>query len=229
MLLVACGLCVWRYPPRLPERYETRIGDHASVRLPDGSKVDLNTNTQLFAAVTERARTVTLERGEAYFEVAHDPKRPFVVLAGQRRIVDLATKFSVRRDGEQVQVAVREGSVRVERVAADSQVTPVIVNRDNLVIAKAADTVIVPKSATEISAQLAWRRGSLIFDGQTLSSAAEEFNRYNHKQLHVSPEAGRLRIGGSFDADNVDAFARLMAAGFDLTLESNGDDISLSR
>ncbi len=63
--------------------------------------------------MTSTVRTVTLDGGEAYFEVVHDARHPFVVLAGNRRITDLGTKFSVSREGDHVQVVVKEGRVRV--------------------------------------------------------------------------------------------------------------------
>ena len=85
-----------------------------AVRLADGTQVELNTNTRLHADVNGLSRTVMLDSGEAYFDVVHDAKRPFTVYAGNRRITDIGTKFSVFRDGDDVRVTVREGKVRVD-------------------------------------------------------------------------------------------------------------------
>ena len=98
--------------------YATELGGHATVPLADGSKIELNTDTKLRAALAEEQRTVWLDRGEAYFEVSKDPNRPFVVMAGDRKVTVLGTKFSVRRDGDRVSVAVAEGKVRVDPVHA---------------------------------------------------------------------------------------------------------------
>src|SRR5437879_5428946 len=92
--------------------YATTIGKMEAVRLADGTQVELNTNTRLHADVT--GRTVRLDSGEAYFDVVHDASRPFTVYAGNRRITDIGTKFSVFRNGDDVRVTVREGKVRVE-------------------------------------------------------------------------------------------------------------------
>src|SRR5258708_31845445 len=94
--------------------YITEIGAREMVPLADGSKVELNTDTRIRTVVTKERRTVWLDRGEAYFEVVPDTSRPFVVLAGSRRITVVGTKFAVRRDGDEVQVKVPEAIVHVE-------------------------------------------------------------------------------------------------------------------
>src|SRR5690606_8994575 len=105
------------WPPPAQARYETPVGGHQSLPLRDGSRMELNTDTRVRAAVTASAREVWLDRGEAYFEVRHDAQRPFVVWAGERKITVLGTRFSVRRDGDKIRVAVAEG--RVEIAAAE--------------------------------------------------------------------------------------------------------------
>jgi transmembrane sensor len=87
-----------------PRIYSTELGGREVVPLSDGTQVQLNTNTKVRAAVTAGARDVWLERGEAYFEVAHDPAHPFRVHAGDRVVTVLGTKFSVRREGDDVRV-----------------------------------------------------------------------------------------------------------------------------
>ena len=94
--------------------YHTPVGGLESVPMADGSRVTLNTDTAIRISVTPRERGVELERGEAFFEVAHDPRRPFVVDVGAERVVAVGTAFSARRDGEDIQVIVTEGTVRLE-------------------------------------------------------------------------------------------------------------------
>lgn len=94
--------------------YRTAIGGLEAVPLTDGSKVTLNTDTNLRIELSPSERRVDLERGEAFFEVAHDATRPFIVQAGSRRVVAVGTKFSVRRSGDEVWVVVTEGTVRME-------------------------------------------------------------------------------------------------------------------
>jgi len=96
------------------DTYQTPVGGLESVPMADGSRVTLNTDSAIRVSVTPRERGVDLERGEAFFEVAHDPSRPFVVKVGAKRVVAVGTQFSVRRDGDDVQVIVTEGTVRLE-------------------------------------------------------------------------------------------------------------------
>ena len=105
------------------KNYETSVGGMASVPIADGSKVLLNTDSEIKVAISDKERRVDLKHGEAFFDVAKDPGRPFIVTVGDKRIVVIGTKFSVRRDVERdgdtarasdVQIVVTEGAVRVE-------------------------------------------------------------------------------------------------------------------
>jgi transmembrane sensor len=94
--------------------YRTPIGGLEAVPMADGSRVTLNTDSAIRVTVTPNERGIELERGEAFFEVAHDPSRPFIVSAGDQRMVAVGTQFSVRRNGDDVEVIVTEGTVRLE-------------------------------------------------------------------------------------------------------------------
>lgn len=209
--------------------YVTDLGGHQTVPLADGTKVELNTATRLRTKVDARGRSVWLDRGEAYFEVAHDPLRPFVVHAGDRTVTVLGTKFSVRREGDQVQVAVIEGRVRVEDAKPAQPTPPTIVTRGDVVIAEGRSTLIESKSIERVTNELTWRQGLLTFDQTALADAAVEFNRYNRKVLVIAdPAAAAMRINGRFEADNVEAFTRLLRQGFGLTVDDNGDRLLVS-
>ena len=209
--------------------YATELGGHATVPLADGSKIELNTDTKVRAALAEERRVVWLDRGEAYFEVAKDADRPFVVMAGDRKVTVLGTKFSVRRDGDRVTVAVAEGRVRVDPVHATPAIPPTTVTGGDVVIADEVATLVTPKSPARVESELAWRRGLLMFDKSTLGDAVAEINRYNRTKLVVEDaDAAAIRITGSFEAENVDAFARLLREAFGLNVEQNGDEIKIS-
>jgi transmembrane sensor len=96
------------------DHYSTPIGGIASVPLRDGSNVTLNTASRVRVALSPDERRIDLQQGEAFFEVAKDPKRPFVVRIGDRRVIAVGTQFSVRRDGNDIRVVVTEGTVRLE-------------------------------------------------------------------------------------------------------------------
>ena len=88
-------------PLRSGERHTTAIGEQVTVRLDDGSKIQLNTDSELSVRFSKAERRLVLERGQAFFDVAHDPARPFVVDAGKASVRALGTRFDVRRgDGE---------------------------------------------------------------------------------------------------------------------------------
>ena len=209
--------------------YATELGGHATVPLADGTKIELNTDTKVRASLAEEQRTVWLDRGEAYFEVAHDASRPFVVYAGDRKVTVLGTKFSVRRDGERVTVAVADGKVRVEPVRPKTPAPPTVVTRGDVVIAEPSATLVTPKSIERVESELAWRRGLLMFDKSSLGDAASEINRYNRKKLVVEDNAAAaIRITGSFEAENVEAFARLLREAFGLTIQESEGEIRIS-
>ncbi len=118
--MVQLLLCIGAYLALAPHgnRYTTPVGGVASVPIADGSQVTLNTDSQIRIALTNTERDVELRRGEAFFEVHKDPTRPFVVQIGDKRVIAVGTKFSVRRDGDDVEVVVTEGKVQVEDGAA---------------------------------------------------------------------------------------------------------------
>ncbi|MBZ2448550.1 FecR domain-containing protein [Xanthomonas perforans] len=101
----------------------------------DGSRLELNTHTQLRAQVDPSLRHVWLDKGEAFFDVKPDPAHPFVIHAGEHRVVVLGTKFSVRQERERLEVAVLEGKVRVEPLVAKPGRPPVIVQAGDCCIA----------------------------------------------------------------------------------------------
>jgi transmembrane sensor len=227
VLMVGGGaLLAWRMTAA-EQVFATGIGGIQAVRLADGSRMELNTSTKVHADVTAARRTVTLESGEAYFDVVHDARRPFTVYAGNRRITDLGTKFSVYRNGDDVRVLVREGRVQVDILDKPEVNAPVVAQAGHAVITKGGETLVMAKS--DIAADLSWRSGMLVFNQQTLGEAAEQFNRYNPRKLVVEGDARKIRIGGSFKADNVDVFVLLLHRGFGLSVNDQGKRITVSR
>lgn len=209
--------------------YATSIGGHESVKLTDGSKIELNTDTVLRAAVDTRYRTVWLERGEAFFQIAHDDAHPFIVMVGDRRVTVLGTKFMVRRDTDRLEVAVVEGRVRLEAVDGKTQSSALLISGDD-VVAPANALLLTRKTSRELTDKLGWRHGVLVFDHTTLGNAAAEFNRYNRQKLVVADlSAAHMTIDGTFQADNIGDFAHLMQAMFGLHVAKRGEETVISR
>lgn len=209
--------------------YVTAVGARQVVKLADGTRMELNTNTRVRAQVTGSLRRVTLDVGEAYFEVVHDARRPFVVYAANKRITDLGTRFSVFRNGDDVRVVVQEGRVQVETIGVPGAAAPVVADAGQEVLVKEAQMLVTSRPDEELANGLSWRNGLLVFRQQTLAEAAEQFNRYNDRQIFVAGSARKIRIGGSFKADNLDVFVQLLHDGFGLSVSDQGDRIVVSR
>ncbi len=233
ILLVAAG--VGAYVARAPhgDRYTTPVGGFASVPMADGSKVTLNTDSQIRIALTNSERRVDLKYGEAFFEVSKDPTRPFVVRAGNERVIAVGTKFSVRREGGDIEVIVTEGKVRVEDGSAHQAShgdgsADVFLAPGSIARAGEAGVLVQRKTLPEAEEQLSWRTGVLMFRDQTLQEAVAEFNRYNERKIMIEdPAVASLKIEGNFRATNVDAFVRLLESGFPVHAESRHDQIVL--
>jgi transmembrane sensor len=125
--------------------YRTEIGGHETVPLKDGTRIELNTDTRLRTAVDAHARRVWLDRGEAYFEVSHDPSRPFVVDAGSRKVTVLGTRFSIRRDGDRVTVAVVEGRVRVDPTRPSPGAAREVITAGDMAVAQGPSILVAPR------------------------------------------------------------------------------------
>jgi transmembrane sensor len=198
--------------------------------LNDGSKIELNTDSVVRVIENRDYRQVSLDRGEAYFEVEHDPARPFVVITGNSRITDLGTKFLVRREPERLQVAVLAGRVRYEENGANNRHAVAVLNAGDLAVAAAGFVAITKRRASEFAGALAWRRGVLVFDNTTLADVATEFNRYNSTKLVIADRASaRMQIAGTFRADNLDAFVQTVQRVLMLHVEKRGESIAISR
>lgn len=202
--------------------FVTPVGGHRIVKFADGSVIELNTATFVRAAVTLHHREVWLDRGEAYFQVAHLHGEPFVVHAGQRSVTVLGTRFSVRNDIDKTIVSVVEGKVGVGRAAGSVVVPNAILTAGDVAVAQGNSTLLTTLSADRMQAQLAWRSHKLEFDETPLADAAREFNRYNRVQIIIHDEdTGNIKISGTFQASNVEAFVRLLRTAYGLKVETS--------
>ncbi len=210
-------------------RVTTSKGDIRRAPLSDGSAVTLNTDTTIRTAFDGRMRRVDLLRGEALFDVAKDPARPFVVVAGDVRVRAVGTSFTVRAHADgQVGVIVREGVVEVWR---GSQGKPVRLAAEHAVqvasLGALAPTVV---GAAAVDRAMAWRQGQIDLDGLTLGQAAEEFARYSDRRIVIDdPTVARLKMTGLFSASDPDGFAKAAALSLGLTATPQADGVRLSR
>jgi transmembrane sensor len=228
-VIAASAVVFW---PRMQESeavYATAVGERKLVTLGDGTRIELNTNSVLRLAAADDQRKVVLERGEAFFQVEHDAAHPFVVIAGTHRITDLGTKFTVRQGADSLQVTLVEGSAEIGPANARDKDRSIVLKPGDMAVATAESLAVTRKSALELSDELAWRRGMLIFDRTTLADAAAEFNRYNKTKLIVSdPSIARRSIGGKFSTADVRGFVEIMQQLLGLRVERRGQDFVIS-
>ena len=216
-------------PHTREQTFSTGIGGHKIVSFADGTEVELNTNTIIRTELSARERIIVLEKGEAYFQVAHNAARPFAVVAGDRRITDLGTKFLVRHDSARFEVALTEGRARFD--ASDGVNDPsVLLVPGDVVLEKNGALSLLKKNAGELADELGWRRGVLVFSHATLADAAAEFNRYNASKIVIAdPATASITIGGTFATNNVGGFVRLARNLLGLHVEMRAEEIVISR
>jgi len=212
---------------RNPALYQTAIGERLAATLPDGSRIVLNTDSRLRVDYDDGERRLVLERGQAFFEVAHGQSRPFVVLAAGQRITATGTMFDVRIDqGNQVRVALVEGRVLVRENRAGAQTTAMQPS-ELLVVASAAATVV---HEPEMDRIVSWRTGQLIFENESLAEAVSEVNRYVSQQIVLQDEQARhLRVSGAFQSGETGAFIEALELSFPVrVVERRPDAIVLA-
>jgi transmembrane sensor len=167
---------------------------------------------------TEHERRLDLQQGEALFEVAKDPARPFIVIAGDRQVRALGTAFVVRRDERQLAVTLIEGKVAVASVTLAPGQRLTLANQH-------APTLDRPS----IDKVTAWRRGQIELEQATLADAIVEMNRYSAIKLAIeSPEAAALRVNGVFRAGDTAGFAAAVARAYGLTVEHRSEQLLLT-
>ncbi len=159
--------------------YTTPIGGHEIVSLADGSQIELNTDTVVRTDVSPDHRFASIEKGEAYFQIAHDAKHPFVVAAGNRRITVLGTKFFVRQSADRLEVGLIDGRIWFDANNRELQPQAMLLAPGDIAIATPTSVFLKRASEQQLTSELGWRKGVLIFDNTALASAAAEFNRYN--------------------------------------------------
>ncbi len=202
----------------------TKVGERRIAKLDDGSTIVLNTASRTHVRMTPEQRSVTLDDGEAWFAVAKDHARPFIVSAGDVRVRAVGTAFAVRRHVGRAEVTVTEGRVRVWSVAAPERFVTLDAGK-HAVIADVSGTAETIVSTAKPAETLAWRKGEIVLDGMTLGNAAAQFNRYNTRQLAVEAPLADRRIVGWFRTDDMEGFARSAAAMTGARIERDGSDL----
>ena len=203
----------------------TGVGERAAVTLDDGSEVALNTDSALAVDLAGTTRRVALHRGEAFFRVARDAARPFIVATPEGEIRVTGTAFNVRvLDGHSV-VSVVEGQVEVTASPGGTAVR--LGPGRQVALAEGTAEPVVTFDATALTA---WRRGQVVFYRTRLGEVVDELNRYQHgRVLVLSRRARALRVTGVFDADEPAAVIAVIEATLPLEVTRFTDHLILLR
>jgi transmembrane sensor len=221
--------------PLVDQSFRTAVGQQATVTLPDGSQLTLNTDTVVRTKADEDRRLVYLDRGQAFFKVAKNPRHPFVVQAAGRTVTALGTAFDVRVDHGELKVVLVEGRVRVQSAkpsavppangAAPTPAPPPMTTD----MAAGSQLVAVTDSdwrltSTNVERETSWLKGQLVFDDQALGAIVEEMNRYSTRKMVIDDDLAQRRLSGNFTPGDVHGFSQaLRAAGLaDLREGSDG-------
>jgi len=244
-IAVLAGVLVLK-PWRDGETYDAGVGEQRIVMLQDGTRMSLNTSTRVRVELGTSRRTVAVEGGEALFEVAKDPSRPFVVRAAGSEVTATGTAFLVRytpafagsRDA--VDITLVEGRVVVRGVADGvslADLAPAIEmapGQRMRIAGRLKGQVGAPLKPQvdrpRVDQVLAWKRGEAIFDNASLSEAVGEMNRYSTTLIRLADaEAlGGLRISGVFKTGDNASFARAVAALHGLDVRERSDQLELA-
>lgn len=242
--MLLAGMMVFE-PWRGGSSYDTGVGEQRIVMLQDGTRMSLNTSTQVRVALGASRRTVEVIRGEALFEVAKDASRPFLVRAAGSEVQATGTAFVVRympalvgsRDA--VDITLIEGRVVVRGAAVGMPVDGLTPGVD---MAPGERLRFVGGARGQVGVELrplvdrprvdqvlAWKRGEAIFDNASLADAVGEMNRYSATQIRLAEAAtlGGLRISGVFKTGDNVSFARAVAALHGLEVRESADRLEL--
>jgi transmembrane sensor len=206
----------------------TPVGGRKVVSLADGSQIELNTNSVLRIGTGDEQRSAWLEKGEAFFQIKHDAAHPFSVVAEGHRITDLGTKFRIKDEGGPLEVALVEGSARIDPTAPGR--SGKVLLPGDVAIATRTAISISRKTNQELANELGWRRGVLVFKYATLAAVVKEFNRYSERKLVIAdPKLAELTIVGTFRTNDFRSFTDLAKEVFGIRVETRGDETVISR
>lgn len=210
--------------------FETAAAEHRDVLLADGSRVSLGGRSLISVSFTEARRNVVLERGEAYFDVAENRRRPFVVHAGSKSIRAVGTAFNVAKYKDKVTVTVTEGRVIVAEPETAVPVNQPAADTRSLVAGQEArydaNTTELPVKQVDTSVATAWRDGMLKYMAEPLSAVVRDVNRYSAETVVViDADAGRLSFTGTVFQNAIDDWLSSLEQAFpvEVDAQANGD------
>jgi transmembrane sensor len=232
--------------------YKTKVGEQATYVLPDGTIVQLNTNSLLEVAYSKGRRQLILSKGEGRFNVAKDVTRPLSVIAGNKSFTALGTVFNVQRTtASELELVVTEGKVMIADPSISIQASDfksyqlannstqeirqinanIVLSGEKAIIEKSITAPIKRLSVDDVQRDLAWQNGMLIFNGERLSDALNEVSRYTATRFELSSEeVANIKVAGVFKAGDIAGLLESLKTNFSIDHERLGEHIvSLKR
>jgi transmembrane sensor len=245
LMLAIASLLIWQ--TQRFDVYSTRAGERRVVTLTDGSQIALDSQSEVRVRYDAHARELTLARGQARFDVAHDLERPFSVTADGHKVVATGTAFNVDLLGSDLLVTLIEGHIVVlpqnveARLGADPSAAAPERSRQpaggtsrsgstSRIVLDAGEQLVIspraPPNVTHVNVDraTAWENGELVFDNEPLSTVVTRVNRYGAHQIVISDEqTSSLRISGVFHAGDVDGFVSTIVSYLPVGAQEGGD------
>jgi transmembrane sensor len=209
-----------------PTTYRTTVGETREVALGDGSHVRLDGASTMTVRMGWRSRRIDLAQAQATFDVAKDPRRPFLVNVGDQQVRVVGTEFNILHDDQQVVVSVRRGVVEVRQPGLGSDPIVRLVKGDEL--RHAEGTQVSQQQRVDPNKAFAWASGRLVCDDEPLSQIVAELNRRYALPIRVSKTAGAKRFSGVLELGDQATLLRRLADYLSISVRRTDREITLS-
>ncbi len=226
LLLAAGGLFAWL---NRPDVYNTSAGERRVITLADGSQIALDSRSEVTVRYSAHARELTLSKGQARFDVAHDLERPFSVTADGHKVVATGTSFNVDLFGPSLLVTLIEGHVIVSSTPTVSLPSTIHLQAPRITLDAGEQVVFSPKAPPSVAhvnlgQATAWENGEVVFENDTLSTVVARINRYAQNPVLLDDaQTSRLRISGVFHTGDIDGFVSTLVAYLPVRAEKTAD------
>lgn len=220
--LAGYGSYVWL---NKPDDYSTAVGERRVITLADGSKLSLDTDSEVTVRYRPHERALHLLKGQARFDVAHDKTRPFYVVAGSQKVIATGTAFNIDMANQKVLVTLIEGRVVVVDASTDTSMgvgagRTVLKSGQQLAWGSGGRPEV---SRANIARATAWTSGQIVFDDEPLTSVADRVNRYGGPQVVIlDPAVGAMKISGVLNAGDTLGFVEIVTHYLPVQASSEG-------
>ncbi len=216
-----------------PIKYLTEVGESKNLTLSDGSELKLNTNTEILVEYSSGFRKVEIVRGEVYFDIAKNIDRPFIAVTADGNITAVGTAFNIQLSQfGGTEVSVTEGKVKVDNFSGlnsiSSQSAEVFLSKGQK--AQIREKTAEVSSPVDLNSELAWHKGMVLFNGETLEQVVNEIGRYTPLNFKIlDPEIASVQVGGYFKTGDMEQLLVILEQNFGVQSQRRGNQIELSR